>query len=308
MLMTAYFPRTAGSAQVPAMSIRIERHADAATFLAHAGPWLMRAEAEHNLILGVALGLVQRGDAPDPQIFLATVRRNGDVVGCALRTPPYKLAVTRMPDEAVPLLVEAVAAVYGELPAVLGPETVAEAFARGWASRHGVRAEPGMRQRIYRLDRVIHPALLPPGRFQLAQRAHLELIGEWIRAFAEEAHMPDIRSTSIAADKIAAKAMFLWVDEEPVSLAGWTGRSPHGIRIGPVYTPPGKRGRGYAAAVVAAASQRALDSGAELCFLYTELGNPTSNALYQRLGYEPVCDVMDWVFPAPAVNDVSGPR
>ena len=73
-----------------------------------------------------------------------------------------------------------------------------------------------------------------------------------------------------------------------------------GIRIGPVYTPPALRGRGYASACVARLSQDKLDEGRTFCFLYTDLSNPTSNHIYQEIGYEPVCDVADYRFTVPA--------
>jgi predicted GNAT family acetyltransferase len=57
-----------------------------------------------------------------------------------------------------------------------------------------------------------------------------------------------------------------------------------------VYTPPGRRGRGYATALVAALSAELLAAGRRFCFLYTDLANPTSNRIYQRIGYERVCD------------------
>ena len=77
---------------------------------------------------------------------------------------------------------------------------------------------------------------------------------------------------------------------EPVSVAGWGGPTPNGIRIGPVYTPPELRGRGYATALVAELSQTLLDGGRRFCFLYTDLANPTSNAIYERIGYVRVCE------------------
>jgi predicted GNAT family acetyltransferase len=78
---------------------------------------------------------------------------------------------------------------------------------------------------------------------------------------------------------------------EPVSLAAARGETPNGIRIGPVYTPPEHRGHGYASAVTAAASQDQLDRGRHFVFLFTDLSNPTSNKIYQAIGYERVCDV-----------------
>ncbi|MBA3236059.1 MAG: GNAT family N-acetyltransferase, partial [Chloroflexi bacterium] len=92
------------------------------------------------------------------------------------------------------------------------------------------------------------------------------------------------------------RTLHLWVDGEPVSLCGVGGPTPNGIRIGPVYTPPAIRGRGYASALVAAVSQAEIDAGKRFCFLFTDLANPTSNHIYQTIGYEPVRDVDAYVF------------
>jgi hypothetical protein len=84
---------------------------------------------------------------------------------------------------------------------------------------------------------------------------------------------------------------WLWEDGgEIVSVSGWGGPTPNGIRIGPVYTPPELRGRGYATALVAELSQALLDGGRSFCFLFTDLANPTSNAIYERIGYVRVCE------------------
>ena len=82
-------------------------------------------------------------------------------------------------------------------------------------------------------------------------------------------------------------------------MAGWGGRTPNGVRIGPVYTPPSLRRRGYGSAVTAAVSAERLASGLRFCFLYTDLANPTSNRIYSEIGYEPVCDSADCAFDAP---------
>ena len=99
-----------------------------------------------------------------------------------------------------------------------------------------------------------------------------------------------------------AAGILLWEDAgEPVSLAGWGGRTPNGIRVGPVYTPPHLRGRGYATALTAELSQRLLDGrlfegGRRFCFLYTDLANPTSNAIYERIGYRRVAESAEIAF------------
>jgi predicted GNAT family acetyltransferase len=88
------------------------------------------------------------------------------------------------------------------------------------------------------------------------------------------------------------RRIFLWEDAEPVSLVGVGGATPNGIRIGPVYTPPRFRGHGYASALTATVSQAMLDEGRRFCFLYTDLANPTSNKIYQAIGYKPVTDAL----------------
>ena len=95
---------------------------------------------------------------------------------------------------------------------------------------------------------------------------------------------------------VATAGVTLWEDEgAPVCLTGW-GRIPGGARIGPVYTPPEHRGRGYASSLVAHVSSEMLSRGAEACFLYTDLANPTSNAIYRRLGYEQIAESAMFAF------------
>jgi len=88
----------------------------------------------------------------------------------------------------------------------------------------------------------------------------------------------------------------VWEDNTPVSMAGASGPTPNGIRVGAVYTPPERRRRGYASGLVAALSQEQLDAGKRFCFLYTDLANPTSNKIYQDIGYEAVSDVDEYHF------------
>jgi len=88
----------------------------------------------------------------------------------------------------------------------------------------------------------------------------------------------------------------IWEDASPVSFAGFGNPTPTGIRVGPVYTPRELRRRGYATALVAALTDVLLRRGRRHCFLFTDLANPTSNSIYQRIGYTPVTDVDMWVF------------
>jgi uncharacterized protein len=109
----------------------------------------------------------------------------------------------------------------------------------------------------------------------------------------------NVERTVDARLRAGTGGFLLWEDTEPVSLAGWGGRTPNGVRIGPVYTPPEHRRRGYGSAVTAAVSAERLAAGRRFCFLYTDLANPTSNRIYMNIGYEPVCDSVDYAFVAP---------
>ncbi len=278
------------------MTYRVHRHATAQAFLDRAEAWLMQAEAEHNLILGIARRLTESTDGYDPPIYLASVEDEDGVVGCAYRTPPYKFGLTRMPEEALPLLVDDAAEVYASLPAALGPIPETRRFAEHWSRKKGVRAREGIRQRIYQLEEVSPPARQSPGRLRLAEANDTDRVTAWIDAFTDDTGVFGSHPREQAERFIAKQALYLWEDERPVSMAGWTGRTPNGVRIGAVYTPPKYRGRGYATACVAALSQRMLDTGLAFCFLYTDRSNPTSNSIYQRIGYRPVRDVTDYNF------------
>jgi predicted GNAT family acetyltransferase len=92
------------------------------------------------------------------------------------------------------------------------------------------------------------------------------------------------------AARIALRRWWLWEDDDrPVSMAGHQERAHDWTRIGPVYTPPGNRGHGYASALTAHTSKTLRATGSGVC-LFTDLDNPTSNKIYQAIGYEAVRD------------------
>ncbi|MGQ0561175.1 MAG: GNAT family N-acetyltransferase [Gemmatimonadota bacterium] len=270
---------------------RCVRHGSPEAFLTRAESWLLENEAEHNLILGIA---AQLKGTTSSNAYFATLEHDEQIVGCAFRTPPYKLGVTRMPLGAVQPLIDDATSVFDDIPAVLGPETVASAVADGIARKRGRETNAGMRQRIYELHRVMQPSRMPAGRLRLAQPADHDVLREWLSAFATETNHGPADARAYAQAHIANKTVFVWDDDGPKSTALWAGITPHGVRIGFVYTPPEHRGRGHASAVTAGASARALDSGYAFCCLYTDLANRTSNAIYQQIGYRAVCDVVDY--------------
>jgi predicted GNAT family acetyltransferase len=289
----------------------VERHPDLAAFRAAAFDWLAAREAEHNLPLGVLSGVDEAPTAfgPGPPVLL-TVRRpdDGAVLAAAIRTPPWRLILSEVDDPAaLAALADAVVAADPGVPGLVGPAEHAGELATLLATRLGRRAERGLSERTFRLSQVIPPRPTT-GHARLAGPRDRALVIDWIDAFEREAIADSRPSDADDADAAAALAarvdraiglvgsrrIWLWDDGGPVSLTGLGGATPTGIRLGPVYTPPALRGRGYASALVAAASQAALDAGRRFVFLFTDLANPTSNHIYQELGYEPVRDLDEW--------------
>lgn len=279
-----------------AIGWQIRRFTTAISFLDRAKPWLLRNEAEHNLILGIAQQLDSGSHGYEEPILLVTVEGPEGVAGCAFRTPPFKFGLSGVREEAVTPVVRQASTLYPSLPAVMGPASAAKRFAEEWSAAHSVGFEAGRRMRIYQLDRVVPPANPAPGSMRQATSDELTLAVEWARAFKRDTGFWDNDPGPLARRLVGEGRLFVWEDGDPVSMAARMAETPNGIRIGYVYTPPEARRRGYASTCVAALSQHYLDQGRTFCFLHTDLANPTSNAIYQRMGYQPVCDVEDYNF------------
>jgi hypothetical protein len=276
--------------------VNINRFSDARAFLDRAEDWLLLREAEYNVVLGIANRLL-RGDHPwaNP-IYLATVEADGQVLGCAWRTPPHKLGLTRLPMESIPLLVSDVAEVYSEIPGILASAAEGTEFANLWTRDRDSTWSFGTRQGIFSLEHVVTTNTPVRGTLKRAEAVDLPLVAEWGAGFARDTHIEDFDPLLYSERSIRNGSVYLWQDREFRSMAAAVETTPNGTRVGYVYTPPSFRGRGYAAATVASLSQQLLDGRRRFCFLYTDLANPTSNAVYQRIGYQPVAEVVDILF------------
>ena len=279
--------------------MELRRFAEVGDFREVAGPFLVAREAEHNLILGVTSNLREAPEEFSELPYLATVSAGGRIVAVAMQTPPFNLVLSEIDDpDAVAWLADDLAD--RNLPGALGPVEHVRAFVEARTARGDSTARLHISERIFRLTGVRPPTPLAPGRLRAAGSADRELVAAWIEAFHREALEP-VTPSEVAAltDRWLGgrgRTLYLWEDGEVVSLAGIGSPTPNGLRIGPVYTPPERRRRGYASALVAAMSQAALDSGRSFCFLFTDLANPTSNHVYRSIGYEPVRDVDVWWF------------
>jgi predicted GNAT family acetyltransferase len=256
-----------------------------------AGGFLRSRPVEHTVPLTLVDTLRKRGPhfygAGDPY-FGWWRDDDGGVGGAFLRTPPFPLYLTMAP--AVPELVDLLAD--RPLPGVNGLARDAEIFADAWRRRSGSTAVAGHRARLYRLDALVPPAPPPPGRPRVADARDRDLLVAWMTAFQAEIGQVGFSDVEQSVDdKLSHDGLILWeVDGSPVSVAGGSRIEAGMVRVMAVYTPKELRGHGYAGAVTSAVSQAALDDGADHVVLFTDLANPTSNALYQRLGYRPIED------------------
>jgi predicted GNAT family acetyltransferase len=290
--------------------VEVRRHASARFFLDRAGSWLLRAEVENNLILGIcgtlaaatppsapATPAAGAADAP----HFATVEEGGDVVACAIRTPPHKAIISRGATDAIDALAADLADRYPTLAMAFGPEPEVRRFAETWSARQGTVSRRGTEHRLFEVRRVDHPKTRPSGGLRPATDADIPTLVAWIEAFTAEAGGVGVSDPPrFARERVEQGTLFVWDDARVVTMAACMGRTPTGIRITLVYTPPEDRRRGYATACVADLTQRLLDQGHAYCCLFTDLANPTSNNIYQSIGYRPVLDMTDYFLTAEA--------
>jgi predicted GNAT family acetyltransferase len=178
----------------------------------------------------------------------------------------------------------------GDVPGFSAERGLAERVAAAWTRRTGGEAQAGKGSRLYRLDALTPPQPAPAGRARVATAADRELLISWYELFTSELGEPAENVAEAVDDRIAGGGLTLWeVDGGPVSMAGHTRPIAGMARVAPVFTPRELRRRGYAAGATAAVS-RAAAALAEHVLLFTDAANPTTNALYQRLGYVPVQD------------------
>jgi uncharacterized protein len=182
------------------------------------------------------------------------------------------------------------------LSGVSAPVAESQAFASSWVSMTGQSYKLKMALRAFQLEKVQQPNQ-PPGYFRIANEKDKELLKQWKVAFSLEAlGAVDDDTESWVNNCLLNQTAFVWEDKVPVSLACRTRITPNGVGISIVYTPSKYRGKGYASACVAALSEYFLNKEYKYCFLFTDLANPTSNHIYQAIGYQPAGDCQEYSF------------
>ncbi|MEU2288670.1 GNAT family N-acetyltransferase [Streptomyces sp. NPDC013178] len=284
---------------------------DVDEFLARAGDFLRSRPGLHVMPLTWAARVRARGvDAfgAGAPVF-GVLEHAGEVRAAFFRIPPRALVLTPLTPEQADTLAARLAALGHSLPSVSAPHSSATAFAEAWQRHTG--ATPKIRDtrlRLYGLGTLTPPEPPPAGRGRVLGEQDLDQVMYWCGEFAKAVgEAVTIDADSWAGTRFADKRYTLWEtpDGTAVSVAGMNPLIGGQIQVDIVYTPAHLRGRGYAGAVTAEVSRAALAAGARDVVLFADLNNPTSNALYQRLGYRTLTDwaAYDFSYAAPGISN-----
>jgi len=254
---------------------------------------LLQEEEKNGLILGIALRVREgRAYGEGAPLFLA-VHDEESLIAAVIRTPPYNMILHCRPDrlDALDAVASHLIEIGHPLPGINGTVNVASAFASSWYRQTGQTSTVRMSQRIYTLTEATPPRNVS-GHMRWAREEDIDRLAQWFLAFCDEAvpDAPPPDPTENVRQFMSAGKLAVWDDGGMVSIAGSSRGTPNGATISAVYTPPEHRGHGYASACVAALSQWLLDDGKHFCTLYTDLSNPTSNKIYQNVGYRRIAD------------------
>lgn len=262
-------------------------------------PYLRHNEAANNLLLGLMAAQEEEAGWP----VLATITNSGSLCLAAIQTDPPMNLILSFSDD-LDAAAELARSLWGHnirLPGLIGPKKLVVRFADEWTKLSGQSCRVSVQERIFAITKV-EPAHFN-GTLRWAVEKDLPWLIAWIEEFMREA-MPEAPRNGIpqaVARRFREgfpKAGYLVVEDAgvPVSTAGFVGPTGSGIRIGPVYTPPQFRNRGYASVAVRELTTRLLKSDYRTAFLFTDLANPTSNSIYEKIGYRPVVDVDQYQF------------
>ncbi|RWZ58885.1 GNAT family N-acetyltransferase [Halobacillus fulvus] len=265
---------------------------DPQRFLEKVEPLLLKREAENNLPLGILHHLVrQKEDAPPLLIY---GKDEGEIVSMTMRTPPHLWilpSIALLTREQVEAMVLFMSNNHLDVPGVLGEETAIQWFVEAWENLHTSRAVLHMKQVVHQL-KTLKEIKAGKGQMIVAKAEHQSLLKTWFEQYAVETGEEHVknRTGELVAEGIQSGTIHLWVlgDGTPVSMASRARETKHGATINAVYTPDLYKRNGYATQAVWHLTQKLLTQGYQFCALYTDLDNPVSNSIYQKIGYEEI--------------------
>jgi predicted GNAT family acetyltransferase len=242
-----------------------------------------------NVVATAAAAEVRRGAVRSCFLW---VERDGAPTAVAVLTPGFPFSLSRCTDAEAAALADALLERGCVVLGAGGPVTAARAFVRRWTARTGVPVTRVMRQGVYLCDEAVRPPVGVPGRSRPAHEADTSRVQQWLHDFAVEAGLGPAPPHGAAA-MVAERRLHLWLDEDgrDVSMAAVRTSDIGLARLGPVWTPVADRRNGYASALTADLTAQLLAAGQRV-MLFTDLDNPTSNGIYQAVGYRRVGDAV----------------
>jgi GNAT superfamily N-acetyltransferase len=279
---------------------RVEVGFDPEDLVRVAGVWLVSHAVDANVIGSALAGTLAQPPAERPDVLWLLVIDDEDdkVGGVAMYRQGYEVFLPELPPGAAEEVAGELVRRGVRVPGSSGDEAASRAFALEWHRLTGEPWSQGMASRLYVLD-ALQPPTGIPGALRTAGEADVELCSAWAEAFLNESGATGLPGgqRQVVSSRIAAGELSLWdVAGERVSMAGASPVVGGVVRVNLVYTPPDLRGHGFGAAVSAGVTSRALENGADTCMLYADVANPTSNALYRRIGYRPFGESVTYRF------------
>ncbi|MBP5976584.1 GNAT family N-acetyltransferase [Brasilonema sp. CT11] len=287
---------------------------DASQFYEQVKDYLLNHEALHNVQLALCNNLIHNPQGFNEKPYLATVEVDRDIIAVAMKTPRRKLLLSKIEDfGSIEAIAQDIHLTQKLLSGVNAPTAEAKAFVEAWHSLTGQSYHLKMALRAFQLEQV-QPISKTTGNLRLATQSdrkgaqqrlrsaplgasYRQFLIPWYAAFALEALGTVESEAERKVEHLLQRCIaYIWEDKIPVSMACNVRVMPNGAAVSLVYTPPEHRRKGYASACVAALSQTLLNQGHRYCFLFTDLANPTSNYIYQAIGYQPVGDLSEYSF------------
>jgi len=273
---------------------------------------LMRHEVQNLIPLGnIIMGNADkdRTEWRDPaNWFMATITDGADngIKLTAVMTPPFGITLYMTDNQtdsaALDCLVDGLLAENIPVSGVMTEKSLAEDFAQAYTKATGMGQRINTSLRIYELLKV-NPEIPIIGKMRLVEESDMHFLPYWREAMAYDFFgTPIVIQSDAEVYRRLIDKRYIYILEDngiPVTTAHAGRRMQNVSGIAGVYTPPYFRGKGYATSCVAQLSQLMLDKGFIRCALYTDLANPTSNSIYQKIGYTPICDSLDIKFETP---------
>ena len=271
----------------------LHRHADAREFLARTERWLQIREVEHAGVLQSARQARANDTRYERPIYWATIEDDGKVIGCAYRTPPYKVGVTLLPGDAIAPLVADLAATYpGNIGGFSGPEPTVSELADAWVAKRGGSWSVNTRGRLMSLPFAAGAPGGPPGVLRLAGESHSALAQGWGAAASIDSGIAALDG-QMCLRLLGIKLLYFFADDQPRCMIGLLRETRTAAAVGIVYTPAAFRGKGYATAALRALSRLLDERGTRKHYLWIDPTSDASQALAKKLGCELVHDSVD---------------